>query len=61
MYLYLTDHVSCQSAAHFFALPILLAFAPRSAPIMVHYMQESNHLHASHLLVLKVFAIISYF
>lgn len=47
--------------AHFFALLILLAFAPRLASIVVHYMQEGNRLRASHLLVLKVFAIILYF
>lgn len=61
MYLYLTYHAPCRSAGTFFALPILLAFDPNLASIVVHYMQEDNRLRASHLLVLKVFAIISYF
>ena len=58
MYLYLTDHVPCQSAGTFFALLILLAFAPRLASIVVHSMQEGNRLRAFHPLVFKVFAII---
>lgn len=61
MYLYLTDHVPCQSAGTFFRLSHTPLIRPRLASIVVHSMQEDNRLRASHLLVLKVFAIILYF
>lgn len=61
MYLYLTDHAPCRSAGTFFALLIPHALVPRLASIVVHSMQEDNRLRASHLLVLKVFAIILHF
>jgi len=61
MYLYLTDHVPCQTVCTFFRLSHTPLIRPRLASIVVHSMQEVNRLRAFHPLVLNVFAIISYF
>ena len=61
MYLYLTYHVAMPVSWHIFRLSHTPLIRPLLASIVVHYMQEGNRLRASHLLVLKVFAIILYF